>query len=120
MALAPDIPAPRGALGLFPPEREIPVDEALSWGISIRLRKWALRSHRSRRRLVAFVRAARGSLRDLSPDALRAEAQARGARLGQGPLTIRRLADVMVTVKRRFFAPAALPFTTTSFRRALS
>lgn len=110
MALAPDIPAPRGALGLFPPEREIPVDEALSWGISIRLRKWALRSHRSRRRLVAFVRAARGSLRDLSPDALRAEAQARGARLGQGPLTIRRLADVMVTVEEALFRARGFTF----------
>ena len=98
MALAPDIPAPRGGLGLFPPERETPVDEKLSWDIALHLRKWALRSHLSRRRLVACVRAARGSLRDLSPEALRAEAQARGASLGQGALTTQGLADVMATV----------------------
>ena len=110
MALAPDIPAPRGTLGLFPPEREIPVDENLSWGISMRLRKWALRSHPSRRRLVAFVRASRGSLRDLTPDALRAEAQARSARLGQGPLTIRRLADVMATVEEALFRARGFTF----------
>ena len=98
MALAPDIPAPRGGLGLFPPERETPVDEKLSWDIALHLRKWALRSHLSRRRLVACVRATRGSLRDLSPEALRAEAQARGASLGQGALTTQGLADVMATV----------------------
>jgi len=63
LALAPDIPAPRGDLGLFPPEREIPMDEKLSWDVSIRLRKLALRSHLSRRRLVSYVHAARGSLR---------------------------------------------------------
>jgi preprotein translocase subunit SecA len=98
LALAPDIPAPRGGLGLFPPERETPVDEKLSWDIALHLRKWALRSHLSRRRLVACVRATRGSLRDLSPEALRAEAQARGASLGQGALTTQGLADVMATV----------------------
>ncbi|CUX79335.1 MAG: SecA DEAD-like domain protein [Roseibaca calidilacus] len=110
MALAPDIPAPRGDLGLFPPEREIPVDEKLSWDIIIRLRKWALRSHLSRRRLVACVRAARGSLRDLSPDALRAEAQARGVRLGQGPLTARGLADVMATVDEALYRARGFTF----------
>mgnify|MGYP000382499244 CR=1 FL=1 len=110
MALAPDIPAPRGDLGLFPPEREIPVDEKLSWDFFIRLRKWALRSHLARRRLVAFVRAARGSLRELSPEALQAEAQARGTRLGQGPLTTRRLADVMATVDEALYRARGFSF----------
>lgn len=110
MALVPDIPAPRGSLGLFPPEREIPVDEKVSWDIALRLRKWALRSHFARRELVANVRAARGSLRDLSPEALQAEARARGAFLGQEPLTTRRLADVMATVEEALYRARGFTF----------
>ena len=74
MVLAPDIPAPRDALTLFPPEREILANEKREWGLLNRWRKLRFRTKASRMKLVSLVVGARGTLADLTPEELRIRA----------------------------------------------
>ena len=103
MVLAPDIPAPRSALELFPPERGIALNETREWGLWNRLRKRALRSKRNRIKLVRAVQKLRGSLVDVGPEQLRAMARNSALAVSSGPVSVEKLAAVMVIVDEALF-----------------
>ena len=119
MVLAPDIPAPRDALTLFPPEREILADEKREWGMLNRWRKLRFRTKSARLKLVALVTGARGTLVDLSPEELRDHAVAVGLKLATGPVTINKLATVMTAVDEALFRARGFRFHDTQLQAGL-
>ncbi|SOB89516.1 preprotein translocase subunit SecA [Rhodobacter sp. JA431] len=119
MVLAPDIPAPRDALSLFPPEREILASEKREWGLLNRWRKLRFRTKRARLSLVERVTTARGSLADLSPDDLRDQARAAGIALASGPVTLHKLAAVMTVVDEALFRARGFRFHDTQLQAGL-
>jgi len=119
LVLAPDIPAPRDALTLFPPEREILASEKREWGLVNRWRKLQFRTKSARMKLVALVTGARGTLADLSPDELREHAIAAGVTLAAGPVTIKKLASVMTAVDEALFRARGFRFHDTQLQAGL-
>lgn len=119
MVLAPDIPAPRDAMTLFPPEREILASENREWGLVNRWRKLQFRTKSARLKLVALMTGARGTLADLSPDELRAHAVAAGLKLAAGPVTIKKLATVMTAVDEALFRARGFRFHDTQMQAGL-
>ena len=119
MVLAPDIPAPRDALMLFPPEREILANEKREWGLLNRWRKLRFRTRSAQLKLVALVEGARGTLVDLSPEELRDHAVAAGLKLASCPATINKLATVMTAVDEALFRTRGFRFHDTQLQAGL-
>ena len=119
MVLAPDIPAPRDALTLFPPEREILANEKREWGLLNRWRKLRFRTKASRMKLVSLVVGARGTLADLTPEELRIHAIAAGRELAAGRVTITKLAAVMTAVDEALFRARGFRFHDTQLQAGL-
>lgn len=119
MVLAPDIPAPRDALTLFPPERKTLANEKREWGLLNRWRKLRFRTKSARLKLVALVKGARGTLVDLSPEELRDHAVAEGLKLASCPLTINKLATVMTAVDEALFRARGFRFHDTQLQTGL-
>lgn len=119
MVLVPDIPAPSDALALFPPEREIPASEKREWGLGNRFRKARFRSRRSRRALVRMVRAARGSLVDLTAETLKQKAWHAATVMASKPLSVAALADVMSFVDEALFRAYGFRFHDTQLEAGL-
>lgn len=119
LVLAPDIPAPRGAFALFPPERAILPDAKREWGLLNRWRKYRFRRQASRQRLVKMVTQARGSFEPLSASELLSKAQEAGIRLASGPVTLARLADVMTVVEEALFRARGFRFHPTQLEAGL-
>ena len=119
MVLAPDIPAPRDALTLFPPERETLANEKREWGLMNRWRKLRFRTKSARLKLVALVKGARGTLVDLSPEELRDYAVAAGLKLASCPVTINKLATVMTAVDEALFRARGFRFHDTQLQTGL-
>jgi len=119
LVLAPDIPAPRDALTLFPPERKTLANEKREWGLLNRWRKLRFRTKSARLKLVALVKGARGTLVDLSPEELRDHAVAEGLKLASCPLTINKLATVMTAVDEALFRARGFRFHDTQLQTGL-
>lgn len=119
MVLAPDIPAARGALPLTPPERLPIAAEDTAWDIRLRLRKAVFRSRYARKRIVAGVKARRGSLSDISPHQLIETARDVGAQLRMKAINIADLIEVMTVVDEALFRAQGFRFHDTQLEAGL-
>ena len=90
-------------MGLFPPEREIPLDDRREWALWARFHKARFRSRSNRRKLVKAVIAERGKLDNCSDNEFQTKAKDAGKLLLSAPMSVRNLVEIMVLVDEALF-----------------